>query len=349
MEWHHGGSLVKIVKSRGAVKRQVGGKRGEVKGFTRGSQRRMLDAINAVDETRVCGAFWGTLTSRPMDHAKFKRCIGAWYRRLEREWSGRWSLLWRFEAHESGALHFHFLMVWMDREPQLVASFRPWNDRAWSEVCGADNVGEGACRVTLERRWRGAAYYCGKYAAKMGEGTTGRVWGIKRREFWPVSKSSERVPMPVAVKFIRALQRLTVRRAARVLVSSTAWVPRPDAGSDAVAGGPRPIWKQARGDRSLESLASMWFAGGAGRAALRSLGWSVKLWRPRVRFRSQTKVWAAVTETDTYGRERRYLQHVDDEQSFRDRGTYAVGAEVASRLLEWAWTEYIRGLEFGPP
>lgn len=339
MTYCEGGSLAKVKFDRySSPERARGAKRGTVKGFSAGSRRRMLEAVNAVDASRVKGTFFGTLTARPMSHKAFKACVGAWYRRLERQWvKGSWSLLWRFEAHESGSLHLHFLMLWTKGLPHLVREFRPWNDNAWAAVCGSENVGRGACNVQLIQRVQHAGFYVGKYCAKVGEGTTGRVWGIKRREHWPVSRVDRRVSKAVGLLVGRQFRRLVCARARTFLVTSAAWPPLVN--DDGTPGKRR--WERRPAD---DSMCRCWQSGPAGRRSLRMLGWTVRVWTPRVQWSSTDRIWAEVVERNGE-RVSRKLELVGEERSTRSRAAFVVRGDDAKRLLEWAEREYLRRLE----
>jgi hypothetical protein len=248
-------------------------------------------------------------------------------------------LLWKLEPHESGKPHVHFLMLFRRAVdvPRLVAEFRPWNDEAWADVCGVDEAGEpycggSACQVKLIRGWKGAGLYCAKYASKSVLGK-GRMWGRRRKEFWPVSLEMERCPVPVAVRFRRHLQRCVERRSRALLLCLGA---KRDDG--------RPVWINVSTPAAAERYASIlqvFKARGPTLVHFRRMGYRVKRVCTRTRWSVEDPVWGQ--EEGLGGG----VVLCGFERGCRNRGAYPVGADDARRLLELAYSEWLESLEFG--
>ena len=322
-------------------KRLVVGKRGKVRTFSPGSRRRMMQAFNSVDARKVDGAFFVTLTSRPMPMPRFRACVRAWVERLRRHYKGRWSLFWRLELHESGAPHLHALLLWVDPMPHLRDDFRPWNDAAWADVCGSDVdgvpfAGSNSCRSEFMRHWGGAAVYCSLYCSKVTQDEfDGRHWGIVNREHLPVDLRVERVARAVGVLVQRAFLRLRRARGRRVWITSTAWE-RP-----ADSPGRGPVWRP--GDRGQwASIGESMRRGGRMADQLRGMGWRMRLSRPKFVRIVHEDVWASGSDQDGHGFR---FECFGSEPVCRYPSSWNIGHDAAERILLWAKGEYLRRLE----
>jgi len=163
-----------------------GGIRGEVRGFSRASRKRMLDRLNQVPVDLLSSALFLTLTfpDEFPEIAESKRMLAAFVKRLRRRWpecSGVWRLERTVRASGSNigelAPHFHILLFsvpWIRAE---------WLARSWFEVVGSGDGRHFRAGTSVERcrSRRGAMHYAAKYMTKEefeSEDWTGRVWAV---------------------------------------------------------------------------------------------------------------------------------------------------------------------------
>lgn len=196
---------------------KAGGERGEVKGFSVASRRRLVERLQSVAwadlaakgkrSARARGLFltltypdqypaawsWDEqmgATVDCIDAAKVKRDIDAIGKRLAR-WPDFQGVVWRLEIEprKSGtragrwAPHFHLVAVFS--EAVSVRHFRRWLSGAWAQVVGSGDprhlkAGTRADRLYNEGAGRLAGYvakYCAKGTEAPAEVWRGRWWG----------------------------------------------------------------------------------------------------------------------------------------------------------------------------
>lgn len=193
-------------------------KRGEVKGFSRGSRLRMMELLNSIDQSKVACIFFATLTV-PRGERDFKgieRDRRLWLKRFERQYPGAASVIWKKEPHKTGTPHLHALIFWWGNPPKL-AEFRAWNDAAWAEVVKSANPHhrDRACRVEHMRTWNGVRFYAAKYIGKAADVTvkeSGRIWGIHNRKLLAISVREEVLEPEVGKRMRRTLRKLQERK-----------------------------------------------------------------------------------------------------------------------------------------
>ena len=157
-----------------------GGTRGEVRGFSRESRKRLIDLIHQVDRSALRPPLFVTLTypgEWPSDWQEYKRDLHNWLRRLARRYPAA-SVIWRLEFQKRGAAHYHVLVFGVTDLP------KDWLSASWYEVVASGDVRHLAAgtQVATVHTWRGASFYCAKYLGKLCEfGTvdTGRCWGVR--------------------------------------------------------------------------------------------------------------------------------------------------------------------------
>jgi len=155
-----------------------GGPRGEVRGFSFQSRKRLIDLLHQVDRAAVDVPLFVTLTypaEWPADWKEYKRHLKAWVLRLRRAYPDA-SVIWRLEYQKRGAPHYHVLVFGIPFLPI------EWVSSSWFEVVGSGDVRHLAAGTQVARvlTWRGASYYCAKYLGKVQSGDgipTGRIWG----------------------------------------------------------------------------------------------------------------------------------------------------------------------------
>jgi hypothetical protein len=198
------------------------GRRGVVESFSSAARLRMLKFFNSIDRVALPAlCIWFlTLTypsNWPADPRAWKAQLKAFRKRLERAW-GPMGIVWKLEPQERGAPHFHLIVrvhpemscgltrigerfyngrrqtIWTGGK---LSEFRQWVSRAWYEVVGSGDDRHLKAGTSVEplESWGGvvsyAAKYIGKEAAFIDRETgeclaVGRLWGIWRRELWPV-------------------------------------------------------------------------------------------------------------------------------------------------------------------
>jgi len=149
-----------------------GGARGAVVGFSRQSRRRLLRLLGTVQTERMGQGWFATLTyhrSYP-DRGDVKRDLRALQDRLRRLDPAA-AMIWRLEAQQRGAPHYH-LLIWSNK-------LRPkWLRDTWTDVV-SDRDSEWhatyGCDVQPMRSWSKLRAYCAKYVAK--EVSDGLEWG----------------------------------------------------------------------------------------------------------------------------------------------------------------------------
>ena len=138
--------------------------RGTIQGFSRASRRRLLARLQEVDQRRLLHRpLMVTLTypkDWPASPEVWKADLRAFGKRLRRRYPDA-AIIWRLEAQERGAPHYHLLVFGVRFLPH------EWVGQAWAEITGGN---AGACaRVERVRSWRGVVSYASKYLAKLDD------------------------------------------------------------------------------------------------------------------------------------------------------------------------------------
>ena len=328
--------------------RGPGGKRGTIKGFSYASGARLRESVDMVDDSRVKGALWGTMTCPNLLWGDIQRIKVAWLHRLARRLAGyQWAALWRIEAHpgdgpNGGAPHLHVMIVFLDKVPEIMG-FRAWNDKAWAAVTGHPECEKSGCRFVPLESWKGRAYYCGKYAGKVDKNApgAGRMWGIVNRKFWPVTLEFQGVSRAVWRRAVRAMRKLQERQRERVEY----FCPAGQFGGFSGDGQAADCW------RSGKEL-MRWVEQGEREGPLAGLvSSSPELWsgyRRRVkRVRLLRTVRAEPWFDSKDGPWGRYVWEGDDKPESRSRAVQHLPEVVVRRCLAWASEEVLRLLEEG--
>ena len=214
------GRVVKL-KGSGVSGRVGGGKRGQIKGFSRVSRVRMIEAIRSLDFERLreegfaCYFATGTYQAdlslellKEFGMAKFKEHLRAIVMRFTRALEG--FFFWKLEFTKRGVPHFHFLFfVKLRQWEEMVA----WFSRVWIETfqsvfklswedprvrvmgISATNV-----RWVPMNREEVVAVYTTKEVGKTFQtetsgGWTGRFWGIVNRKLYNQFRVVEELPL----------------------------------------------------------------------------------------------------------------------------------------------------------
>ena len=185
VEYREGSNYIKT--SKGVRCEAVGGGiRGQIKGFSKPSAKRMRDVINSVRLNAPLPVFV-TLTY-PDDFpsiTRAKRDFSTYGKRFRREFPNG-GIIWKKEFQQRGAAHFHMLVYGVSE-----AELRAWVPQAWYEIVGSNDIkhllwhegklghGNKPC-VEQVRTLRGVRRYTSKYMTKEVEHIegVGRYWGI---------------------------------------------------------------------------------------------------------------------------------------------------------------------------
>lgn len=160
----------------GGYPRPVGGRRGQVNGFTAASRRRARFTLN-----NACVEWKAIVTlTYPRQYpstAASKEHLQALLDRLRRRFPG-FHYFWVLEFQRRGAPHYHLLVD--------VRIPREWLARAWFEIVGSGDERHlrAGVRIEAPRSQDGVRAYVSKYLSKLdqkdAEGWTGRYWGSSR-------------------------------------------------------------------------------------------------------------------------------------------------------------------------
>lgn len=165
--------------------RNRGGKRSEVKGFSRASRYRLFKKIASLHQEKA--QRWGCpifvcLTypnEYPTNFEVYKRDLDVFAKRFCRAYPSGF-FIWRLEFQERGAPHYHCLVF------NVAKISKSWLSKSWYEIVGSGDEKHfrAGTRVERVRSWRGVWSYVSKYLGKIPSGqesipeNTGRFWGV---------------------------------------------------------------------------------------------------------------------------------------------------------------------------
>lgn len=178
-----------VVKRRGGNEQSGGGKRKQVRTFSKASRSRLAFTAG---NTSVVFRTMVTLTyprQYPRDGRRVKRdlrtFLAAW-----RRYTGGCELLWFLEFQKRGAPHVHILCDFpLPRRREDAANVYRWVALRWYQICGELDYKhlQAGTRTERLRSARGGAHYAVKYAQKMHQKVVpddyqnvGRFWGHTR-------------------------------------------------------------------------------------------------------------------------------------------------------------------------
>lgn len=214
-----GGSILKASKNR-TNERKGGGRRDKIKGFSRGSRRRLMSTIASIRLDAELPLFvtltYPAVFPSPMEA---KRHIDIFNKRMRREFPDC-GLIWKLEPQERGAPHFHD-MVW-NVDAKRAQEFIPY---AWFDIAGGGDelhlkfhlglLGNGNEHCVQQvRTWKGVWNYASKYLGKTFEVAgwsnqwTGRFWSVVNRQNIPFGETEL---LDMTEKEIAQLMRLQKR------------------------------------------------------------------------------------------------------------------------------------------
>lgn len=219
--------------------------RGEIGPFSAESRRRLLDRLNSIDREAIPSenVWFTTLTypgsGWPSEFTVWKRQLETWWKRFQRQYLEEYgvqvgpdfvaaTLIWKLEYQRRGAPHYHLLLIWLDRSPNI-AEFREWLARSWAEVVAGrgnevdpDHLAAGT-QCDRAEKWGGVSAYAAKYCSKQTQQLidretgeiykNGRWWGCKALRALPVQMKSEALTEAQSVMMRRVLQKKSIREA----------------------------------------------------------------------------------------------------------------------------------------
>jgi len=167
--------------------------RGRVKGFSRGSRRRLMVKLASVDRrkemyrqkliTLTYPAVW------PEDPVTWKRHQHAFRKRFLRRFPTA-ALVWRMEPQGRGAPHWHILVF----NVRFIDS--GWIGEVWADITGGR--ADACSEVRQVRSYRGVMSYAAKYMGKVDQAQhfraqpggeplleVGRLWGVVNKAYLP--------------------------------------------------------------------------------------------------------------------------------------------------------------------
>jgi hypothetical protein len=184
-----GGAFFSIKAGKHWRAEGIGGKRGEIQGFSSASRRRLMALMAQVDRTQLTRKPLFITLTYPRDYPASARVYKAHLKEFLRRFNRRYPhtpIIWRLEYQERGAPHYH-LMV-------FTRWFIPWRWVAgqWYEATGAREYLTliSGTETRAIRSWRGVQFYAAKYMSKSkalpsGE-RPGRLWGVACRKDLPI-------------------------------------------------------------------------------------------------------------------------------------------------------------------
>jgi hypothetical protein len=184
------------------------GKRKEIGGFSPASRLRLLKWLQSINRDKVkFQPIFGTLTygrEFPTDGETIKRHIDNFGKAFRRRYPES-CFIWKLEAQERGAPHFHLLIL-----NQGYVSHK-WIAATWNRIVGGDKLHlKAGTEVRRVRSWGGVISYASKYIGKAG-GTeltgVGRHWGIVGRENLPVELETFIASLDDGYRLRRAMAR----------------------------------------------------------------------------------------------------------------------------------------------
>jgi hypothetical protein len=179
-----GGTCVKVRKTMNGHVVLGGGCRGEVRGFSRRSRKRLLDWLNSIPRSQTQGGLFITLTYHLKWGETFedwKRDLDTFFKRLRRKFP-KVIAVWKLELQKRGAPHFHLLVFGVP----FIA--HQWLASAWNEIVDPGNAAHLAAGTEVRsiRSFGGVIHYAVKYISKIDDSLeplhTGRIWGIVGRQ-----------------------------------------------------------------------------------------------------------------------------------------------------------------------
>ena len=203
-----------LALKRTGCKSIAGGKRGEIKSFSKASRSRLMKRISQVQKHKL--PLFVTLTypeEFPGDFEIYKKHLHTFFIDLRYHFPN-FGAIWKLEYQGRGAAHFHILL-WgctLDQVIDLIPAL-------WYKIAGNEDenhlkfhkgeLGHGNRPCVEEvRSWNGVKSYCSKYLTKdvSMDAPSGRYWGCVGKV--PMSViNTMKIDVEVALIYRRAARR----------------------------------------------------------------------------------------------------------------------------------------------
>ncbi len=185
-------------------------RRGEVRPWSKGSRRRLREALHRVRWSRHASV-WGvvtlTLPGNDVPMCLDGRVTGRWRQAFMRRWErryGKGAYVWKREFQGRGAVHFAVVLPLHSsivQQPNDLAELRRWVGRAWFEVVGSGSTAHlrAGTNVEVVRDCKQLSTYIVGEVVKGRKSkeyqhivpgdfvNVGRWWGVSRGLCEPVS------------------------------------------------------------------------------------------------------------------------------------------------------------------
>lgn len=189
-------------------------KKGDIKGLSKDSRRRLIKRVNKVDYQNREMPYWVTLTYPkrfPTEGKEYKADLDTFLKRLKRKF-GDVEYIWRLEFQKRGAPHYHLILFLPEWEGKI-NYLRKWVSKSWYEVAQRfwDEKDEKHLKAGTNckriKNYRQLISYVSKYMGKCDDqvtGNPGRVWGASTN--WGDHIGSVVISGKGLVRFIRIIR-----------------------------------------------------------------------------------------------------------------------------------------------
>jgi hypothetical protein len=194
------GVIARVVRVPFRKNKKVYSSRGEIKGFSKNSRRRMIDIFQFIDwevlkaeskNPKKARGLFITLTYPETDFSDWhlwKKHLDSFRKRMVRYFGNDIAALWKLENQEKRARKMkvdfipHFHLVVDLKVKGDVKKIQEWVSRAWYEIVGSNNEKHLRAGTNVQAIYGNTSKlmsYLSKYLAKTFEVeiNTGRVWG----------------------------------------------------------------------------------------------------------------------------------------------------------------------------
>ena len=165
--------------------KNAGGRRGEIKGFSSASRRRLINFLFSLEHPPEVMVTLTYPEKWEADYHKWKRDLDVFFKRVARKFPEYW-FVWKLEFQKRGAPHFHLLGSF-GKGVVVNQALKEWVSRAWYEVVNSGDEKHllaGTNVEVLDSNKKVRAYVC-KYVSKEDvpkaedgkEIKVGRWWG----------------------------------------------------------------------------------------------------------------------------------------------------------------------------
>jgi hypothetical protein len=221
VEYRTGARVLKAHRGGAKDKLFGGGQRGEIKGFSDESRRRLMLTIQSIRTDAELPLFITLTYPQSFPDARSSKVhLDTFCKRVKRAFPNV-GLIWKLEPQQRLAPHYH-MMLW----GWNVGDNQNWVPQAWYEIAGGGDpkhlhwhmgaLGNQHC-VQQVRTWNGVTSYASKYLGKTfqveGWEGVGRYWGVINRDNIPFGELvQQEVTREKAIEIMRCQRRFAHRK-----------------------------------------------------------------------------------------------------------------------------------------